>query len=100
VAFATKNVWKIESILSQWRKFKFFNVWQLQIRKLSFNVNKVWRVYEPHQSLTMLCTLFTAFTNFARPYSSISTQLSAPQITPHNQYPEVDVFSGGRLEDL
>jgi hypothetical protein len=40
----------------------------------------------------MLCTLFTAFKDFARPYSSISTQLSAPQITPHNQYREVDVF--------
>lgn len=31
-------------------KFKFFNIWQLQIRKLSFNVNRVWWVYEPHQS--------------------------------------------------
>jgi hypothetical protein len=27
---------------------------------------------------------FTASTGLARPYSSISTQLSAPQINPHN----------------
>jgi hypothetical protein len=36
--------------------------------------------------------------------SVFSTQLSAPQITPRNattkQYPEVDVFSGDRLEVL
>jgi hypothetical protein len=48
--------------------------------------------------------LFTASSGLARPYSSISTQLSAPQINPHNattkEYPEVDVFSRDRLEDL